>query len=324
MGLKPSPISWLGVRQIHESVKIGQVFNKPEYWFRPKQLFRKVRAALHRYDNAQFVRIELPWGDRIRVSPKDAIGEALLNVGVYELATSEVAWRLVDPADHCLDIGANIGYMASLLAARSRTGQIFAFEPHPEVFEDLAANIQLFALGNRICPFQEAIGNIDGDGILFEPIKFTENRGIASLESGSRTAKLEGRRWTVRVRRLDELFSNGPSIGLAKVDVEGAQAAVFEGARGLLGQRRIRDIIWEDEGPMPSKSIAILIQYGYEVFEFGKTAFGVQHWDPLRPNPETHLDWELRSFLATCQPKRALDRLSPRGWKCLKGVTELP
>src|SRR6266487_6888965 len=125
------------------SFLISERLNKPEYWFRPGQLFQKLLFELGRYSSKFSGRVRLPWGIEISVNPHETTGKSLLTHGVYELAVSEFLWRLTDPGDHCLDIGANIGYVTSLLAAKAgQSGKVSSFEPHPQVFERLTENVQ--------------------------------------------------------------------------------------------------------------------------------------------------------------------------------------
>jgi len=117
---------------------ISERLNMPEYWFRPKQLFQKLLFAPGRHSSDASAGVRLPWGIEMWVNPHETIGKSLLTCGVYELAISEFVWRLTAQGDRCLDSGADIGYMTSLLAAKTGpSGEVSSFEPHPQVFERL-------------------------------------------------------------------------------------------------------------------------------------------------------------------------------------------
>src|SRR5262245_30886013 len=90
---------------------------KPEYLFRPRQIGRRLLRGWRR-PRGDFEVVSLPWGLPLHVSVHDGIGQQLRMMGVFELAVSEVLWRLTEPGDLALDIGSNIGYMTSLLATR--------------------------------------------------------------------------------------------------------------------------------------------------------------------------------------------------------------
>src|SRR5262245_15426335 len=103
---------------------LGRIL-KAVYLFRPAQLFRPHVPR----DNDRFVQARLPWNRTIRVSTRDNIGPAVLRLGVYDLVVTEALWRLTDPVDQVVDVGANIGLMTAAFAERAAT--VYSFEPHP-------------------------------------------------------------------------------------------------------------------------------------------------------------------------------------------------
>ena len=55
----------------------------------------------------------------MRVRPRETVGHIMWHLGVLDLAASEVCWRLLDPGETAVDVGANIGVMTGLLARRA-------------------------------------------------------------------------------------------------------------------------------------------------------------------------------------------------------------
>lgn len=100
-----------------------------------------------------------------------------------------------------------------------------------------------------------------------------------------------------------------------KIDVEGHERAVLEGAERALADRRIRDVVFEDFDDPPTAVAQLLQGHGYEIFSLDHSL--------LRPlaGPPTRRAGGLSgadpSYLATADPRRALDRLSRRGWAVL-------
>ena len=260
------------------------------------------------------------------VNPHETIGKSLLTHGVYELAVSEFLWRLTDPGDHCLDIGANIGYVTSLLAAKAgQSGKVSSFEPHPQVFERLKENVQSWSRGatagsiSPVSAIQLAIGANEGEMDLVEPDGFYENQGSASLSNVASQSTAKRVKHCVQVQCLDALLQGVRQIGIMKIDVEGAEPAVFRGASGLLGGRKTRDILFEDFQPFPSECVELLRRHGYAVFRVGKAIRGPIVWDPSDPHGAYRsVPWEPVNYLATINPDRAKARLRPRGWLCLR------
>lgn len=305
---------------------IWRKLNKPEYWFQPRQLSRKLSLALKPDQYKCDAVVRLPWGTELKVKPNEVLGKSLLRHGVFELAVSEALWRLTDPGDYCLDIGANIGYMTSLLATRAgEKGKVFSFEPHPNIFSHLKANLQDWVLNSKsqqrapISIERYAIGAEDGEMLLLEPDGFRENEGIAFLSNldADGQNKMAGHR--VQVRCLDSLLSKKSTFGVIKIDVEGKEHDVLRGATKMLASGRVRDIVYEDFQPFPSNSASLLRYHGFTVFRLTKAILGPMIWDPTMPQgANKSLPWEAVNYLATLDPDRAKARLLKKGWDCLK------
>ena len=306
--------------------RIYERLNKPEYWFQPRQVLCKLGNIFGRTPHQATVR--LPWGIDFEVRTHETIGMSLLTYGVYELAVSEVLWRLTDPGDWCLDVGANIGYMAGLFAVKAGPlGRVFAFEPHPKVFARLEVNVgrSLALVGAQghapVTLRQHAVGATASETDLVEPEGFDENEGTAALAHVASPFNEQSVRHRVLVRPLDAVFAGEERFGVMKVDVEGAELAVFQGAGRLLEQRRMRDIVFEDFQPFPSECVTLLKRAGYAIRRIGKAIRGPVTWDPADVVAGRQaLRWEPVNYLATQDLKRAEDRLRPRGWQCLRAV----
>lgn len=300
----------------------SQVLNKPEYWFRPSQILRKIRFVAGGFNESDLIPVHLPWGHSILARPGDAIGRNLLTLGVHELAVSEALWRLADAGERCLDIGANIGYMSSLLASKvGSSGHISAFEPHPEVFRRLKTNLARCDGQSNVEPYQNAIGATDGGADLIEPADFDKNEGTALIASRPATgSSVSERRHRVTMRRLDSIFSKHNQFGVMKVDVEGRELDVFRGAEQLLSENRIRDIVWEDHNVFPSDAAQFLLGYGYRIYHLAKGISGPKIGNPFLARTFLAAPRETINYLATTQPARAQSRLTPQGWRCLKSA----
>src|SRR5262245_31446399 len=114
---------------------------KPCYVFAPRVLLRRAAQWLQDDDCGPRL-VRLPWGAELDVNGREAIGRALIQQNSFDIAVSEVAWRLLQAGDRVVDAGANIGYMTSLFAARvGRTGHVDSFEPHPQLLLRLRQNV---------------------------------------------------------------------------------------------------------------------------------------------------------------------------------------
>ncbi|MBV8056092.1 MAG: FkbM family methyltransferase [Deltaproteobacteria bacterium] len=285
---------------------------KPEYFFRPSLLIARLTRSVGRG-----YRVVTPsWKLSLAVDPAEEIGRALVQMGVYDLPVSEAIWRLLDPGEQAIDVGANIGYITSIMAAKAGTGgRVIAFEPHPELFPILEGNIfrwRKFNIG-AVRAHQVALSNRVGRGTLHTPDGFEQNRGLASLnESGGSVADVP-----VEVSQLDRHVENDEAAAILKVDVEGHELQVFQGSAMLLTGRRVRDIVFEEFRDYPTPVTAFLEQFGYAIYQLGMT-----FWGPILANANapyaSKRQWVARSMLATLDSARARKRLAPRGWQILR------
>lgn len=276
-----------------------RALNKPYYLFRPSQLVRRLAGGVPE-------RVNLPWGPSIAINPAEDIGHALATTGVYDLTVSEALWRLTEPDDVALDVGANIGYMSALLSARA--ARVVSFEPHPQLFERLAANVSGWK-GN-VELHRLALSDEAGEVWLCIPEGFERNGGVAFISHSAGA----GRSITVRAARLADLNVGG--VGIAKIDVEGRELHVLRGAGSLVGQ--IRDIVFEEHGTHPTPTTVYLQERGYQLFYLGRKMFGPT-LTPVRHAPRARDPYAPQNCLATLDAGRARERMEPRGWRVLHG-----
>ena len=127
----------------------------------------------------------------------------------------------LEEGDRVVDVGANVG--ETVLAASVRVGpggHVLGIEPHPRTFAFLQDNVGLNAATN-VRLIHCAAGAVAGK------VRFSDDR----LDDMNRVGDgaLE-----VAVERLDTLVPERLPLALLKVDVEGYEKFVFEGAPGLL------------------------------------------------------------------------------------------
>ena len=284
---------------------------KPEYFYQPLQLFRRLRAEFVPCNTP--VRLRLPGGAEFVAPGADHIAQAILHLGVFDLVVTEALWRLIEPGDVAVDAGANIGYMSSIMAARA--AQVWAFEPHPQLFRELQVNCDLArAKHTRVKLESRQVGLSQRTCKLFlEPFDpASGNRGTSTVIDRAATNAVE-----VCACRLDDVLDGVGQVGLMKVDVEGHERPLLEGAAQLLARRAIRDIVFEEHRDYPSDVTILLESSGYHVFRLHRRFRGPALLEPQ--SSVRRVQWEATSFLATLDPQRAQARFAPRGWQCLRG-----
>jgi FkbM family methyltransferase len=208
--------------------------------------------------------------------------------------------------------------MTGLMAVRvGAGGRVLAFEPQPEVFEELAANVSRWQSRPGIGPIllhAAALSDHSGVGHLCTPADFARNRGLSSLVDETEAADATGRLIEVPLKRLDAVVGDLERIGVLKVDVEGHELDVFRGASGLLCTRRIRDILFEEHRPVPTETTRLLTDAGYALFRVHQAFWGLAVTGITEDAVRLSWAWGPATYLATSDPDRALTRLRKRGW----------
>lgn len=299
---------------------------KPEYLYRPALFGRRLLEA-GGIEPEFPCYVDLTWGMAIRLPWDDSITRALYRRRIYDLPVSEVLWRLLDPGDLVVDVGANIGVFTGLAAHRAgEAGEVHAFEPHPRTYRVLRENVERWREApntGRIVASRVAVGSCPGAVVLREPDHFHRNRGTAyveAIESGAEGGRDRG--IPVEQTTLDQALSAYSAPDVIKLDVEGGEGAVIDGAKAAVGKEGARDIVYEAESESAAAVSAKLEDRGYTIFKIKGTWRG-----PRLAQLEFDSEGDSRigssylpsSHLATRMPEQAVGRLRGTGWRCLRG-----
>jgi FkbM family methyltransferase len=175
-------------------------------------------------------------------------------LGTYESVKRVLFERVVRPGDVVFDVGAHVGFY-TLLAAKlvGLQGKVFAFEPLPENLVYLKQHLVL----NRI-------SNVE---VIEAAI--SDRPGIATFNYGP--SRSEGHispqgELMVRVMCLDDLIAGErmPLPDCLKIDVEGEEAHVLNGARLVL-EARSKMLLATHGIQVQEQCLAILHKAGYTV-----------------------------------------------------------
>ena len=173
----------------------------------------------------------------------------LQNNGGYEIASQLFLMRVLRPGDTFVDIGAHIGYFTMLGAAVvGDQGRVIAIEPVEENYRQLRDHIAINGL-TCVEAVQTVIGDQDGDADIY--FNADNDGGHALWDPGKHPAN-EKTRQNPRVdrvpsRRLTTLLAERhvEQVRLLKIDTEGAEATIFENARGFLADGNVEFAILE-------------------------------------------------------------------------------
>ena len=183
-------------------------------------------------DEKVWARVERGPGEGLWLELNPRTGQQYLH-GEVEPAIQEILSKRLKPGMVFYDLGANIGFF-SLLAARlvGASGQVFSFEPDPEIIARLRRNIARNGFTNATV-IEAGVWSASGDLIFVVADQSSPDRGVGkfvageSAEAGTPT----------RCVALDGFFHSAPAPDVIKCDVEGAEIEVFRGAAKLLEAR---------------------------------------------------------------------------------------
>lgn len=139
---------------------------------------------------------------------------------------------------HVIDVGANIGYTATLFAqAADRQARVYAFEPDPDNFDLLTKVVDSRGFRDRVFPICAAVGEREGKVELWRnPISHADHR-IWTPRFRSTTPEAGQSVITVPMIMLDSFLAHNQLRMLpcfVKIDVQGYELPVCSGMRGTL------------------------------------------------------------------------------------------
>jgi FkbM family methyltransferase len=193
-------------------------------------LYERLHAGLKPGDRYAVVRLDK--GFRMKLDLADPEQLKVYFYGHYhERYEADLVQRLLTGDDVFWDVGANVGYFTLVAAtALKNHGRIVAFEPGRNAYARLTENLALNPYRN-IHTFPVAVSNREGEAVLHLTGDIADSS--ASLYPAAPT---QAGREVCRTVALDRfLKSEGlRPPDLIKLDAEGAELAVLQGARELL------------------------------------------------------------------------------------------
>ncbi len=149
--------------------------------------------------------------------------------GTYERPFFDLITQCLEPGNVAVDVGAHEGFLTLLMSKKvGKDGSVFAVEPNPENLAFIKSNINQNHESN-IAVIEKAVSNkkskmdffcspdMGANGSLIHFSHFAEDRSIK-----------------VEVDTLDNIFKDFKRIDFLKVDTEGNELEVFQGAEQIL------------------------------------------------------------------------------------------
>jgi len=145
----------------------------------------------------------------------------------YDRMTKAIMKRAIHPNSNCIDVGCHKGEILDVILKLAPQGSHFAFEPIPELYQDLTIK---YAQRAQILPY--ALAEKSGTSSFHFVKNAPAYSGLEKREYKVQAPEIE--EIQVELRPLDEVIPVDTRIDFVKIDVEGGEFAVFKGAEQLL------------------------------------------------------------------------------------------
>jgi FkbM family methyltransferase len=206
--------------------------------------------SMHASSLSKMVKLSMPSDGEplvLRGSASDmsVIGGIEFTGGSYEPHVIQLLAKVLAPDSICLDIGANIGVIALVMARIARSGRVYAFEPGATNYQYLVENAAANGLDNVVAI---KLGLLDRT----TDVEFCYVESVAGCSFIPGNDVREGVVEKVHCVSLDEwvVANEIERLDLVKLDAEGAEIAVLQGALNTLNRFRPRLIVEFNPTPM--------------------------------------------------------------------------
>ncbi len=175
---------------------------------------------------------------RLLVQPGMTGATGNIYVGLQDFEDMTFICHFLRPHDLFVDIGANIGAY-TVLASAAAGSECIAFEPGEAAFQWLTTNVALNGIAGHVSLRPQALGARVGEALLSVGMD-TVNHIVEGREVG-------GNARPVPITTLDHALDGRRPIML-KMDVEGFETAVLDGAPETLNCPELRCMLIELNG----------------------------------------------------------------------------
>jgi FkbM family methyltransferase len=193
---------------------------------------QQAKARLYAYLDPQTALTTLHDGQLIFVDPADEqLSPSIIAYGIWETWIENVVRRLVGPGDRVIEVGANVGYYTLIIGSLiGPTGRLDAFEANPRIARLLRRSITCSGRSGFVKVHEQIVADRPGTMKLYTSERYG---GAGNLvENGWNIGDESG--WVeCEAVKLDDLYE-GQTIDFIRIDTEGAEVLILNGAIGLL------------------------------------------------------------------------------------------
>lgn len=170
----------------------------------------------------------------------------------YEKEQINQAMKFLNRDAVCFDVGANVGIYTLLFARYSK--RVYAFEPLPRNISYLERTIEINKITNAyVVPMAMA----DITGVMF--FQESVNNTMGKLSTNGKLG--------VNAITCDDFVSDHEAPSLIKIDVEGAEYAVLQGAKNTLQNYGSTVLLSTHSNKLKNDCLDFLERIGYTVYQ---------------------------------------------------------
>lgn len=144
----------------------------------------------------------------------------------YDRLSKKIMKSIINNNTNCIDIGCHKGEILDTIVKLSPNGKHFAFEPIPELYNNLVAKF------STVKTFPFALSNVNKTTTFNYVKNAPAYSGIKKRKYAIENPDIE--EIEVHLKKLDEIIPENITISFIKIDVEGAELNVLKGAKKLL------------------------------------------------------------------------------------------
>ncbi len=225
--------------------------------------------------------------------------------GLHEFPEMGFVLHFLRDEDLFVDVGANVGSY-TILACSAVGARGVAFEPIPGTYRRLVENMRLNHLDDRVLCVNQGVGAKPGE-MNFTSDSDTTNHALAAGEQPDGSV-------SVQLTSLD-IALHGMSPSLIKIDVEGYESQVLEGAQQTLNNQALNAVIVELNGSgsrygfNESKIIELMLNHRFLTYSYDPLSRSLTKLDGKNLNSGNTLFIRNRPFVEkrlTAAPKVAV------------------
>lgn len=184
----------------------------------------------------------LIFGSRFSLDTSDFI-QRHMYAGSFEREETGIVRKMLRPGMTFVDVGANVGYYTALAAQLvGPTGSVFAFEPSDYAYPRLSRMIEVNGL-TQVRAMKFGLADVAGERILYGGVEedLFQNHTATMVPNDNPSRTL------VRTETLDRMAEqlDIKQIHFMKIDVDGFEPLVLQGASTLIASGRISTIMLE-------------------------------------------------------------------------------